>query len=177
MKRRSLLTGAAVLAAAPLAAPHAQQPVTVRWWYHLDDPTASPAALVADFEKANPDIKVQAESIPWGGGADYDTRLYTALIAGNAPDCAMLKFLNQPRLMEMEALKPLDGMTRIAAGRRAADISERSVAADPRLGRQDATTCRCNTWCFTCMCARTGSPRRTWPCRPLSTSSSPPRRP
>jgi len=110
MKRRSLLTGAAALAAAPLAAPHAQQPVTVRWWYHFDDPTASPAGLVADFEKANPGIKVQAESIPWGGGADYDTRLYTALIAGNAPDCGMVKFLNQPRLMEMEALKPLDAM-------------------------------------------------------------------
>jgi multiple sugar transport system substrate-binding protein len=122
MKRRSLLTGAAALAAAPLARPHAQSPVTVRWWYHFDDPTASPAALVAEFEKANPTIKVQAESIPWGGGADYDTRLYTALIAGNAPDCGMVKFLNQPRLMEMEALKPLDQW--IAAWSERGDISE-----------------------------------------------------
>src|SRR5690348_7355612 len=122
MKRRSLLAGTAALAAAPLARPHAQRPVTVRWWYHFDDPTASPAALVAEFEKANPDIKVQAESIPWGGGADYDTRLYSALIAGNAPDCAMVKFYNQPRLMEMEALRPLDALIAQWPGR--GDISE-----------------------------------------------------
>jgi multiple sugar transport system substrate-binding protein len=122
MKRRSLLTGAAALAAAPLARPFAQTPTTVRWWYHFDDPTASPVALVAEFERANPSIKVQAESIPWGGGADYDTRLYTALIAGNGPDCGMVKFLNQPRLMEMEALRPLDPMIAAWAGK--SDISD-----------------------------------------------------
>ncbi len=108
MKRRSLLTGAAALAATPLARPHAQSPVTIRWWYHFDDPTASPAALVDAFQRENPGIKVQAESIPWGGGADYDTRLYTSIIAGNAPDAAMVKFNNMPRLLEMEALAPLD---------------------------------------------------------------------
>ena len=45
MKRRNLLTGAAAtLAAAPLARPHAQKPVTIRWWYHFDDPKATPDA-------------------------------------------------------------------------------------------------------------------------------------
>ncbi len=123
MKRRSLLAGAAgVLAAAPLARPWAQRPTTLRWWYHFDNPTSSPAALVAGFEKAHPDIKVQAESIPWGGGSDYDTRLYTSLIAGNAPDCVMVKFYNLPRLLEMEALEPLDA--RIAAWSDRADISD-----------------------------------------------------
>ncbi len=105
--RRALLAGTTA-AAVPLAQPHAQRPVTVRWWYHFDDPKASPAALVAAFEAANPGIKVQAESIPWGGGGDYDTRMYTALIAGNGPDAAMVKFQNMPRLMEMDALLPLD---------------------------------------------------------------------
>jgi multiple sugar transport system substrate-binding protein len=108
MKRRTLLTCAAALAAAPLARPHAQSPVTVRWWYHFDDPTASPAALVDQFEKSHPGIKVQAENIPWGGGGDYDNRLYAAVIAGNAPDTAMVKFQNLPRLIEMDALVPLD---------------------------------------------------------------------
>lgn len=108
MKRRALLAGAAALAAAPLARPHAQKPATLRWWYHFDDPTASPAALVSAFEQQNPGIKITAESIPWGGGSDYDTRLYTALIAGNGPDAAMVKFNNMPRLMEMDALAPLD---------------------------------------------------------------------
>jgi multiple sugar transport system substrate-binding protein len=106
--RRSALAGAAALAATPLAAPHAQKPVTVRWWYHFDDPKATPDALVAGFEKQHPGIKIQAESIPWGGGGDYDTRLYTALIAGNGPDAAMVKFQNMPRLMEMDAILPLD---------------------------------------------------------------------
>jgi multiple sugar transport system substrate-binding protein len=108
VNRRTLLAGAAALAATPLARPHAASPVTVRWWYHFDDPKASPDALVAEFEKQNPDVKIQAESIPWGGGADYDTRLYTALIAGNGPDAAMVKFQNMPRLMEMDAILPLD---------------------------------------------------------------------
>ena len=122
MKRRSMLAGAAALAATPLACPHAQRPVTVRWWYHLDDPTATPAKLVADFERANPDIKIQAEPIPFNGGADYDARLYTTIIAGNAPDTAMVKFVNQQRLLEMEALRPLDDYIAAWPGR--TDISE-----------------------------------------------------
>jgi multiple sugar transport system substrate-binding protein len=121
MKRRSLLAAAA-LAGAPLARPHAQRPVTVRWWYHFDDPTNSPVQLVADFEHANPDIKIAAESIPWGGGGDYDTRLYTSVIAGNAPDTAVLKFQNLGRLIEMEALRPLDDWIAAWPGR--ADIAE-----------------------------------------------------
>ena len=108
LARRAVLAGAAALASAPLAAPHAQKPVTVRWWYHFDDPKASPDVLVSAFEKQNPGIKIQAESIPWGGGGDYDTRLYTALIAGNGPDTAMVKFQNMSRLLEIEALAPLD---------------------------------------------------------------------
>jgi multiple sugar transport system substrate-binding protein len=108
MKRRTLLAASAAALAAPLARPHAQKPVTIRWWYHFDDPTASPAQLVTAFEATHPGIKVQAESIPWGGGGDYDTRLYSAIIANAAPDCAMVKFQNQPRLLEMDALVPLD---------------------------------------------------------------------
>ena len=122
MKRRSLLAGAAALAATPLACPHAQRPVTVRWWYHLDNATVTPDALVTDFERANPDLKVQAERITWGNGADYANRLYTSLIAGNAPDCGNVQFVNQLRLMEMEALLPLDD--RIAAWPGRADIPE-----------------------------------------------------
>jgi len=121
MKRRTLLAAAAS-AAVPLARPHAQKPVTVRWWYHFDNPAASPAQLVADFEKANPGIRIQAESIPWGGGADYDTRLYSSIIANNAPDCAMVKFTNQPRLLEMDALLPLDKWIDAWPGR--SDISD-----------------------------------------------------
>ena len=122
MKRRTLLTGSAAALAAPALRARAQAPVTVRWWYHLDDPKASPAELIAAFEQQNPGIKINAESIPWGGGSDYDTRLYTSIIAGNGPDTAMVKFQNQPRLMEMEALLPLD--KQIAAWPARTDISD-----------------------------------------------------
>jgi multiple sugar transport system substrate-binding protein len=109
MKRRTLLAGAAAtLAAVPLARPHAQKPVTIRWWYHFDDPKATPDELVAAFEKDNPGIKIEPENIPWGGGGDYDNRMYTSIIAGNGPDTGMVKFNNLARLMEMDALTPLD---------------------------------------------------------------------
>jgi multiple sugar transport system substrate-binding protein len=121
--RRRLLAGAASTAAvAPLTRARAQKPVTIRWWYHFDDPKATPDALIADFEAQNPGIKIRAESIPWGGGGDYDTRLYTALIAGSGPDTAMVKFQNMPRLMEMQAIAPLDKY--IAAWPARGDISE-----------------------------------------------------
>jgi len=106
-RRHLMAASAAAVAALPFRRARAQS-ATVRWWYHFDDPKASPAELIAMFEQQNPGIKIEAESIPWGGGADYDTRLYAALIAGNGPDTAMVKFQNLPRLIEMEALLPID---------------------------------------------------------------------
>lgn len=122
MKRRTLLTGTAAALAVPLARPHAQQPVTIRWWYHFDDPKATPDALIGAFEKQHPDIRIQAENIPWGGGGDYDNRLYTSIIAGGGPDTAMVKFNNLARLMEMDALVPMDKWIDAWPGR--TDISD-----------------------------------------------------
>ena len=123
MKRRTFLkvTAGAAIAGA-VTRPAIAKPVTVRWWHHFDNPQASPAELIARFEAANPDIKIVAESIPWGGGNDYYARLFAAVIAGNAPDCAMVKLNNLSRLMEMGALEPLD--ERIAAWPERADISD-----------------------------------------------------
>jgi multiple sugar transport system substrate-binding protein len=123
MKRRNFVAlGAAALAAPALRVASAQTPATVRWWYHFDNPQHSPAELIAAFERANPGIKIQAESIPWGGGNDYYTRLYAALVAGNAPDCAMVKLANMSRLLEFRALEPLDPMLGSWAG--TADIPD-----------------------------------------------------
>ena len=169
LTRRTILTAAtAALATTPLAAPRAQKPVTVSWWYHFDDPKATPDALIATFEKQNPGIKIQAESIPWGGGGDYDTRLYTALIAGNGPDAAMVKFQNMPRLLEMEALAPLD--KHIDAWSAKGDISD-DLWKLHGARMANATIYRCSTWCCTSMSARIGSCRRTSPCRHHSIAS------
>lgn len=109
MERRTFLklTAGAALAA-PLAKPAVAEDTTVRWWYHFDNPQNSPAALVAKFERENPGIKIQAEPIPWGGGNDYQTRLFAALVAGNAPDTAMVRLSWAARLHSMKALAPLD---------------------------------------------------------------------
>jgi multiple sugar transport system substrate-binding protein len=119
MERRDFLklTAAAALSA-PLARPAiAQTPTTIRWWYHFDNPQNSPAALVEKFEKENPGIKVQAEAIPWGGGNDYQTRLFAALVAGNGPDTAMVRLSWAARFAAMKALEPLDSMLANWSGR------------------------------------------------------------
>ena len=78
---------------------------TVKFWYHFDNPENPMADLVAKFEAANPDIKIDAQNVPWNS---YYDNLYTAIVGGNAPDAAMLKMFALPRLLEMEALEPLD---------------------------------------------------------------------
>src|SRR4051812_27234421 len=123
MKRRTFLklAGASALAA-PLASPAVAQAVTVRWWYHFDNPQNSPAELIAKFEKENPGIKIAAEAIPWGGGNDYATRMFASVVANNAPDCALVELNNQAQLLEMQGLLPLDSYVKDWAGR--SDISD-----------------------------------------------------
>jgi len=98
---KSLMLGTALTAALTLSAHSAE---TVRFWYHFDNPDNPMSELVAKFEKANPDIKIEAENIPWNS---YYDNLYTSIIGGSAPDAAMVKLFAQPRLTEMEALEPL----------------------------------------------------------------------
>jgi multiple sugar transport system substrate-binding protein len=119
MERRKFLklTAAATMSAPFVLPTFAQTPTTVRWWYHFDNPQNSPAALVAKFEKENPGIKVQAEAIPWGGGNDYQTRLFAALVAGNGPDAAMVRLSWAARFAAMKALEPLDTIIGGWAGR------------------------------------------------------------
>lgn len=99
---RKLALGAAM--AASLALNPARAAETVRFWYHFDNPANPMSDLVAKFEKANPDIKIEAENVPWNS---YYDNLYTALVGGNAPDAAMVKLFAQPRLLEMGALEPI----------------------------------------------------------------------
>jgi len=110
MQRRNFLklAGGAALAAPAVRPAWAQSPTTIRWWYHFDIPANTPAELVEKFQRENPGIRVNAESIPWGGGNDYVTRLFAALVANNAPDCAMVRMAYHARLVEMGAIEPID---------------------------------------------------------------------
>ena len=92
---------------------------TVRFWYHFDNPENPMSDLIAKFEAENPGIKIDAMNVPWNS---YYDNLYTSIVGGNAPDAAMLKMHALPRLLEMEALEPLDDQ--IAAWEGKDDIQE-----------------------------------------------------
>ncbi|MFC3705846.1 ABC transporter substrate-binding protein [Devosia honganensis] len=78
----------------------------VHFWYHFDNPENPMDELIAKFEAENPGITVEAENIPWNS---YFDNMYTAIAGGNAPDAAQIRLFAQPRLLEMNALEPLDG--------------------------------------------------------------------
>ncbi|MDR1534568.1 MAG: sugar ABC transporter substrate-binding protein [Planctomycetota bacterium] len=79
---------------------------TIRYWYHLDNPDNDYLKnIIKVFEEKNPDIKIQAELIPWN---NYYDNLYTSIIGGNAPDAGEVKLMAMPQLVSMEALEPLD---------------------------------------------------------------------
>lgn len=83
----------------------AQAAENVSFWFHFDNPDNPMSSLVEAFEAENPDINIEAENIPWNS---YYDNLYTAIVAGAAPDTAMVKMFAQPRLVELGALEPLD---------------------------------------------------------------------
>ncbi|MGF1623507.1 MAG: ABC transporter substrate-binding protein [Alphaproteobacteria bacterium] len=99
-----LIPGALLTAGLALAATGASAQETVRFWFHFDNPDNPMADLVAEFEAAHPDIRIEAENVPWNS---YYDNLYTAIVGGNAPDAAMVKMFAQPRLIEMGALEPI----------------------------------------------------------------------
>lgn len=88
MSRRSIIRaafiaaiGAVCLGGFPLA--RAEQ-VTIKIWMHEHPPRIPiDKKIIAAFEKANPDIKVEYEVI---AVADYPTKLLTAFASGGGPD-------------------------------------------------------------------------------------------
>jgi len=64
----------------------AATPITIRYvdWQLAEEPTGTGLrAVVAEFERTHPNIKVQAEAVPL---AQYTTRIVTQAKAGQAPD-------------------------------------------------------------------------------------------
>ena len=94
---------------------------TVQYWYHFDNPeqTKIMDSLVADFHARNPGITINAQNIPWN---NYYDRLFTTIAGGKAPDVAMVKLANQPQLIEMGALEPIDAQVAAWAGK--ADLGD-----------------------------------------------------
>ena len=94
MKRKQIF-GGAIMAALVMIAGGCSKAAstgtqTVNFWYWDDLVSADYETLTAEFEAANPGIKVQRSVTPW---ADYWTKLQTALPTGTGPD---VFWLNHP---------------------------------------------------------------------------------
>ncbi|MBN8998503.1 MAG: extracellular solute-binding protein, partial [Rhizobiales bacterium] len=86
--RRLAALAAAGLLASALALPAAAETVTLTFWHNHPEWKSRVEKILAKFEAANPDIKIQLEEIP---GPDYTPKMNTALAAGEAPDIIQLR--------------------------------------------------------------------------------------
>lgn len=62
---------------------------TLRWWHFWSEPYQKPTitALIDEFEKSNPDIKIDASELTWQSGHD---KIVTAFASGRDPDVVEL---------------------------------------------------------------------------------------
>ena len=98
-----LVAGIAALAWAGVAS--AEQ-VTLRMWMHEHPPRVPiDKKIVAEFEKANPDIKVDHQIIPV---AEYPTKLLTAFAAGSGPDIFNQNSMLVAQYFNARILAPID---------------------------------------------------------------------
>jgi multiple sugar transport system substrate-binding protein len=94
----------AALFCAPMTPASAQ--TTIKVWLHDHPPrVAIDKAIVAEFEKANPDIKVQYDVIPFG---EYGQKLLTAFASGSGPDVFMNSNLLVAQYQSARILAPVD---------------------------------------------------------------------
>ncbi len=85
-----LLLVPAVLFAAGQGEAQSDGPVTISWFMRWDNSRVEEVAmpLIAEFEAANPDIRIEFENI--GRGVDYYTKLNTLVAGGETPDVTYL---------------------------------------------------------------------------------------
>lgn len=95
----------AMLGAAVSGAPAAAQ-TTVKLWLHEHPPRLPiDRAIIAEFEKANPDIKVQYDVIP---PAEFGQKLLTAFASGSGPDLFAAASLVIAQYQAARILAPVD---------------------------------------------------------------------
>lgn len=104
---RRLLLASSIAMALGGGLAQAQTPQNVVFWYHFDNPeqTKIMDGLVQDFQAKNKGITINAQNVPWNS---YYDKLFTSIVGGKAPDVAMVKLAQQPQLVEMGALEPID---------------------------------------------------------------------
>ncbi|WP_085421878.1 extracellular solute-binding protein [Xaviernesmea oryzae] len=86
MRKATLLAG--LVAGFSTFAFNAAQAVEIEYWqYVFETRVKAMDQLIAEFQKANPDITVKQVTFPY---ADYQTRVIAANMAGNGPDVLQL---------------------------------------------------------------------------------------
>lgn len=84
-----------------------EEPVTITYWHTMSDPeTEQLQNVVAAFEEANPNIKVETTRYAYD---DFKSALLTGLAGDEAPDTARLDIVWVPEFAERGALMQLDG--------------------------------------------------------------------
>lgn len=105
--RRDLLkraAGAAALIAAP-AVVGAQTPLEITYWqYTFDGRVRAMDQLIAQFQQANPNIRVKHEHFPY---AQYRARVATAIPAGEGPEVVQLFYGWLDDYVRASLLQPL----------------------------------------------------------------------
>jgi len=68
---------------------NASAATTIQWWQFWTDPSIKPtiSAMVDDFEKANPDVKVKLTDLTWANGHE---KIVIAFASGTGPDIVEL---------------------------------------------------------------------------------------
>ena len=107
--KRPLKTAVGALAlsvAAAFATPAFAQKVVSVWHTEPNPKTkAVMEEIIADFQKANPGIKVEQEALGWG---DLDKKMQAALASGALPDLAQGQTYNERSLSAKGMLRPLN---------------------------------------------------------------------
>lgn len=86
---------------------------TIEWWHFWTNPEIKPTIeqMVADFEAANPGIKVNMTDLTWANGHE---KIAIALASGKGPDVLELgsdwiaQFADSDQLTDLSEIKPLD---------------------------------------------------------------------
>ena len=104
---QAVLTAAAmVLGLAASPAPVRAEQVTIKMWMHEHPPRIPiDKAIIAEFEKENPDVKVQYQVI---AASEYPTKLITAFAAGAGPDLFNASSFLVPQYYNARILAPID---------------------------------------------------------------------
>ena len=116
-----------LLAIAGLAGCGDRPQATVRFWA-MGREAEVVGQLLPDFERENPDIRVEVQNIPWTAAHE---KLLTAFAADALPDLCQLGNTWVPEFATLGALEPLDARVEASAAR-AARVSASAAGMSAR---------------------------------------------